>query len=241
MVIAVTAPSLRRYVLARLPAALEWRAGPMVHLPAGLAEAFRRLSSRTRRALLLAAVAAVIVGAAALWFLPSATLTVLCRHDFRRGEITVAVDDDVVLTDTLAGSTSRRFFGVVEKTGGTYTRSVAVPAGKATVEVRLRASGYDRTRRIQADFERGEEAVLSVDTGREALAWRVAGPDAAAVATAASTAEAAPGWFKYASSILFTILGSIVSASIGVFLQDYLRTRKARKTESAAATQPRSP
>jgi hypothetical protein len=147
------------------------------------------------------------------------------------------VDDDVVLADALSGSTSRRFFGVVERTGGTYTRTVKVPARKATVEVRLRSAGYDRVRRIQADFQRGEEAVLSVDTGREALAWRAAAPEAAPAEAAA--AEPSSGFFKYASSILFTILGSIVSASIGVFLQDYLKTRKARQAEVQAATQPR--
>jgi hypothetical protein len=210
----------------------------MVQLPAVLADVARRMSPRTRRALVLALIAAVVVGAAAFWFLPSATLTVVCRHDFRRGEITVSVDDDVALSDTLAGSTSRRWFGVVEKTGGTYTRTVPVPAGKATVEVRLRASGYDRTRRIEADFHRGQQAVLSVDSGREALAWRTAAPETGDVAAPAAARDS-QGWFKYASPILFTILGSIVSASIGVFLQDFLRTRKARKAEIAASTQPR--
>lgn len=216
----------------------------MVSLPFRMSDAVRHLSRRARVALALGALAAVLVGAAALWLRPTATLMVLCRHDFRRADIRVALDGDVVLADTMTGSVSRRWFGVVEKTAGSYSRTLAVPPGESTVEVRLRAPGYDRTRKIQADFRRGVQSVLSVDSGRDlALAWRAAPPGGSATADAAVAATEPPSnWARHAGSILFTILGSIVSASIGVFVQDYLRARKARKAElanaAAASTQP---
>lgn len=211
----------------------------MVHLPAGLADAVRRLSPKARYALALGLVAAVLVVGAAFFLLPSARLTVVCRHDFRRGDITVAIDDDVVLTDTVTGAVSRRWFGVVEKTGGTYTKALEVSPGKRTVEVRLRAPGYDRTRRIQGDFHRGQESVLSVDSGRDlALSWRPFPPPGAGSAPADAAAAAPAPWLKYAGSVLFTILGSIVSASIGVFVQDLLRSRKARKASREGGASP---
>jgi hypothetical protein len=206
----------------------------MVPLLTRLREALR-LSPKARLALALGSVAAVVVIVAAVFFLPSATLTVFCRHDFRRGEITVSVDDDELLADTLTGGVSRKWLGMVEKTGGTYTRSVSVGAGRRVVEVHLRAPGYDRTRRIEGGFRRGEESVLAVDSGRDlALSWRASAPPGGGGGEpVAARSEAAAGWGRYAGSILFTILGSIVSASIGVFVQDFLRSRKARKAEAA--------
>ena len=91
------------------------------------------------------------------------------------------------------------------------------------------APGYDRTRSIEGEFSRGSESSLNVDSGRGlSLSWR----GARAEATAAAPAGPSSSWFRYAGSILLTIFGSIVSASIGVLVQDFLRSRKARLNET---------
>jgi hypothetical protein len=190
----------------------------------GVWTAVRRQSPKARLALGLGALAAILLGISAYLSLPSATLRLVCRHDFRSADLTVWIDGDVVHTDTMTG-TLRKLWGVLEKTEGNYTRTLPVGAGKHVVQVRVRGTGYDRTRSIQADFARGKEYTLGIDSGRDLyLAWR----------SAPLGAEPAAGssWFKYAGSVLMTIFGSVVSASIGVIVQDFLRSRRASLAEA---------
>ncbi len=166
----------------------------------------------------------LLLGISAFLWAPSATLKLVCRHDFRSAEITVSIDGDVVHTETLTGAV-KKWLGVVERAGGTYTRIIPVSAGRHQVEVRLRAPGYDHTGSTEADFSRGAIHTLSVDSGRNlSLVWRRGGGGV-------SGTEADGGsslWVKYASSIFGTIFASIISASIGVFVQDFFRARKAQ-------------
>jgi hypothetical protein len=184
----------------------------------------RSQSRKTRLALSLGLLAAGLLATSMLAFRPPATLTIVCRHDFRSAEIAVSIDGAVVHTETMTGAV-KKWLGVLTKIGGTYARTLPVPSGKHVVEVRLRAPGYDLANSIQADFSRGMDSTLSVDSGRHLLlAWRETGGGA----TATGPASGSPPWFSYAGSVLMTLFGSVVSASIGVVVQDYLRTRKAR-------------
>jgi hypothetical protein len=217
-------------------------------MPHGLsrfvAEARARLSSvgwhlspRAGLALGLGLVAAVLLGISAFLILPSATLQLVCRHEFRSADITVSIDGEVVHTATMTGAVRKKFGGVVERTEGTYARTLPVSAGRHVVSVQLRAQGYDRTRSIEGEFSRGKESTLSVDSGRGlSLAWRSAGGGASGAEPASSSSS----WFGYAGSIMMTVLGSIVSASIGVLVQDFLRARKARLNETGEIQPQRS-
>jgi hypothetical protein len=190
-------------------------------IKAGVQTIVRPLSVKARVAVGLGVLASVAVGIAAFLSVPSATLKLVCHHDFRSVELTVSLDGDVVLTETLTGSV-KKWLGVVEKTGGTYTRAIPVVAGKHVVEVRLRAPGYDSARTIRGDFSRGKEYTLNVDSGRDLwLYWRNAGGE-----TVASERGGDGSWLNYGRSLLLTIFGSIVSATIGVFVQAVLRSRK---------------
>lgn len=203
---------------------------------ASLSNTVWRLSPRARLALSLGCLAAVMLGVSAFVFLPSATLQLVCRHGFRSADITVSIDGEVVHTDTLTGAV-RKWLGVLERTEGTYARTLPVSAGRHVVTVHLRAPGFDRTRSLQGEFRRGQESTLSVDAGRGlSLAWRGTGGGA----SAAELANPSSSWFRYAGSIMMTILGSIVSASIGVLVQDFLRSRKAR-LEGTGDVRPQPP
>jgi hypothetical protein len=203
---------------------------------ARLSNAVWRLSPRAGLALSLGFLAAVLLGISAFLFLPSATLQLVCRHDFRSADITVSIDGEVVHTDTLTGAV-RKWFGVLERTEGAYATTLSVSAGRHVVAVRLRAPGYDRTRSIEGEFSRGRESTLNVDAGRGlSLAWRGTGGGA----SAADPVSSSSSWFRYAGSIMMTIFGSIVSASIGVLVQDFLRARKARLNETGEVQPQRS-
>ena len=180
-------------------------------------------------------VAIVLLAISASLSLPAATLRLVCRHDFRSADITVSIDGEVLHTSAVTGA-SRKRFGVFERTEGSYSTTLAVSSGRHVVEVRLRAPGYDRTRSIQGDFSRGKESTLSIDSARDlSLAWR-----ATDGASAVEPGTPSSSWLKYASSILFTIFGSIISASIGVLVQDFLRSRKARLAEAGETRPPTS-
>jgi hypothetical protein len=196
----------------------------------GVWNAVRRLSAKARFALSLGLVAAILLSISVFLSLPSATLRLVCRHDFRTADLTVWIDGSVVLTDTITGAV-KKLWGVLEKTEGTYSRTLPVSSGRHVVQVRIRGTGYDRTRSIQADFARGRESTLSIDSGRELLlAWRT--PPSGSEPTGGTSL------FRYAGSVLMTIFGSVISASIGVLVQDFLRSRKAAVGHAAEAPPP---
>jgi hypothetical protein len=190
-----------------------------VQVKDGVWNAVRHLSPKARLALSLGLLATILLGVSVYLSLPSATLRLVCRHDFRSADLTVWIDGSIVHTETMTGAV-KKLWGVLEKTEGTYSRTLPVSTGRHVVQVRIRGTGYDRTRSIQADFARGKESTLSIDSGRDlVLAWR----------TPVVGTEPAGGTslFRYAGSVLMTIFGSVVSASIGVLVQDFLRSRKA--------------
>ena len=207
--------------LARKRAALNRSAAAV---QARLSTALGRWSPKAHLALSAGLLAALLLGLSAYLLTSSATLKLVCHHYFRSADITVSIDGDVVHKETLAGAV-KKWFGVLEKAGGTYTRTIPVSSGRRLVEVRLRAPGYDHTRKLQVDFIRGQESTLSVDSARDlSLVWLGTGGGAGGTE---SGRDSAP-WFKYAASILMTILGSILSAAIGAFVQDFIRSRKTR-------------
>lgn len=190
--------------------------------------ALRRMPPKTRLALVLCLVASALALVAFL-SLPSATLKLVCRHAFRTADLTVSVDGEVVHTEAITGSVSRKWLGVVEKTGGTYTTALPVKPGRRVVEVRLSAQGYDRNRSIEGDFRRGEESTLSVDAERGlSLAWRAAAAASSAAPANVAPAGGVPAWLKYAGTILLTMFGAMISGTIGVLVQDLIRSRRAR-------------
>ncbi|HXB57244.1 MAG TPA: hypothetical protein VN461_20940 [Vicinamibacteria bacterium] len=195
----------------------------------GVWDAVRRLSPKGRFALSLGLLAAILLAVSVFLSLPSATLKLVCRHDFRTAELTVWIDGSVVHTDTMTGAV-KKLWGVLEKTEGTYSRTLPVSSGKHLVQVRIRGTGYDRTRSIQANFARGTESTLGIDSGRELLlAWRTP--------VAGTEPSGGTSLFRYAGSVLMTIFGSVISASIGVLVQNFLRSRKAGVGQAEAPSQ----
>lgn len=194
---------------------------------ARLWDAYRGLPPRARLAVSLALGAGLLLSLYGLFFARSATLKLVCRHGFLSADITVSVDGDVVHEETMAGA-KRKMLGVLERTGGSYTRTIPVGTGRHVVEVRLKASGYDHTRTIEGEFRRGKESVLSVDSAHQlTLAWRGAAGGAVRAESVGGAGDAS-GWSRYAGSILLTMCGSVISAVIGFLVQESLRNRKAR-------------
>lgn len=149
----------------------------------------------------------------AVAFLPhlvggSASLKVQMQHSFRSAQVSVWVDGDLACSEHLTGSQRRRFGLLPAGIGGNFSRLLQVPAGRHTVKVRVTSDeGYDNTGSITGDFPQDSQVSLQVSPRRSGdlgMVWQ---------GMSTMAAESGPAWYvKYASSLLMTAVGSLVSA-----------------------------
>ncbi len=161
----------------------------------------------------------------------SAKLKVAVRHGFRNGEISVLVDGTLVYNDQLTANAKKRL-GIFGKTGGSFSKTLSLPAGQHVVQVRINspAERYDQSKRCGVNLIRGKEAMLSVAAERAGMSLAYQGPPITPMEAPSSDYTAV------ARSLLITASGSVFSAVIGFLVQDFLRTRKARRLQNANQT-----
>jgi hypothetical protein len=151
----------------------------------------------------------------------SAQLNLVCQHNFRRAEITVRVDDDQVYRGTLTGTMRKRFGFLESGVQGSFSKTLIVPAGHHAVQVSVSPAGepYELSQTTYGDFAENSLRTLSVSVrgGSVQLAWEDTG--------ASSDVPTGAGYRKYTSSTLMTIWGSAMSAVVGFFIQEFLRSR----------------
>jgi len=138
----------------------------------------------------------------------SASLKVQMQHSFRSAQVSVWVDGDLACSEHLTGSQRRRFGLLPAGIGGNLSRLLQVPAGRHTVKVRVTSDeGYDNTGSITGDFPQDSQVSLQVSPRRSGdlgMVWQ---------GMSTMAAESGPAWYvKYASSLLMTAVGSLVSA-----------------------------
>jgi hypothetical protein len=149
----------------------------------------------------------------------SATLNLICRHNFRTVDLSVSIDGKLILTDEISGSSLKRFGVFGKRLEGTFSKSLSVPSGFHVVDLHLKslADGFDQTRRCGLTLPAGKDATLVISTQRGGL-----------LLMPSITPRRDVG-FKYSDSlrsILITAIGSVVSASITFVVQEFLRSRK---------------
>jgi hypothetical protein len=164
---------------------------------------------------------AVLIGLVVYTSLPtgSATLNLICRHNLRNADLSVSIDGKLVLANEISGSSLKRFGVFGKRLEGTFSKSLSVPPGVHVIDVHLTSSadGFDQTRRCGLTLPPGQDATLVISTQRGGLSLLPA------------ITPAKVGGFKYSDSlgsILITAIGSVVSASIGFMVQEFLRSRK---------------
>jgi hypothetical protein len=149
----------------------------------------------------------------------TSTLQIVCRHNFRAADVSVRVDGALAFSEHLSGAARRRL-GVFEQVEGNFSKSVSLSSGEHLVEVRLRSAddGFDQTKSSRVNLPRGQAATLHISTSRSAMSLAYQGPEVSA---------AGPSSFSdHAISVLVTIMGSAVSAGIGFFVQEFLKSKK---------------
>jgi hypothetical protein len=159
------------------------------------------------------------------------------QHNFHDADVSVWVDDDRVYSGKLHG-VSRKKFGILnEGVHGSLSESIAVPSGKHRVRVQVTSDQGAVEDSVNGELIKNHEVNL-LATARSSgvsLTWEGA-------AQSESPSDG-PGWLaRYASTLLLSVGGSIISALTGFAIKEVPARLKNRqtpeaKTQSAAAGQ----
>lgn len=194
---------------------------------------FRKMPRWTRIGAITVLLTVALVAVYELTPSESARLQLICQHSFRSAQLSVMVDGSVVYTGNLSANSKKRL-GILPKGASgaeSFSKVINVPPGKHVIMVHINApsEGFDQARSAAADFTPERESILTINaTRRTALAVNFEG---AAVVKASSDSEshAVP---KSGITILFSILGTMLSASISFLVGEFWRSHKNRMTPS---------
>ena len=179
--------------------------------------------------LLIAAIFAVYAAVPA----EQAHLQIICQHSFRSAQLSVLVDGSVVYSNNVNGAAKKRL-GILPKVQSgpeIFSKVIDVPTGKHVVQVRISApeESFDQVRSAAADFTSDRESILQINaTRRNALALNFDGVTTSAAATNASSTPDSHPLPKGGITIVFSILGTMLSASISFLVQEFWRSHKNR-------------
>jgi hypothetical protein len=151
----------------------------------------------------------------------SATLTLICRHALRSADISVSIDGKTIYSDHISAS-PKKFYEILRKRSETFSKSLTVPSGNRVVEVHLSSAtdGFDQTRQCELSVPPGKEATLLVEAQQSGMSLLNKG------SATAPPRNLESAYADSLRSVLVTLLGSGVSAAIGFFVQEFLRSKK---------------
>lgn len=194
---------------------------------------FRKMPLWTRYGATTILLIAIILAVYAAVPVEHAHLQIICRHNFQSAQLSVLVDGSAVYSTDVTAVSKKRLGILPKGQPGTeiFSKLIDVPTGRHVVQVHMSApdEGFDQARSAAADFTSRRESILQVNaTRRNALAVNFDGATASAVATAgASTPDSHP-LPTGGITIVFSILGTMLSASVSFLVQEFWRSHKNR-------------
>jgi hypothetical protein len=198
---------------------------------------FRKMPLWTRYGAITILLIAVIFGVYAAIPVEQAHLQIICQHSFRSAQLSVLVDGSAVYTSNVNVAPKKRL-GILPKGQSgpeVFSKLIDVPTGRHVVQVHINASdeGFDQARSAAADFAPDRESILQINaTRRNTLAVNFDGATTSAVATTASSAPDSHPLPRNGITIVFSILGTMLSASVSFLVQEFWRSHKNRVTSS---------
>jgi hypothetical protein len=192
---------------------------------------FRKMPRWTRIGAITVLLVFTLVAVYAFTPSESARLQIICQHSFRAAQLSVMVDGSVVYSGNLS-TTSKKRLGILPKGASgpeSFSKVINVPVGKHVVQVHISApgEGFDQARSAAADFIPERESILTINaTRRSAFAVNFEGASPSKV-TASVESESHPAP-KNGITILFSILGTMLSASISFLVGEFWRSHKNR-------------
>jgi hypothetical protein len=198
---------------------------------------FRKMPLWTRYGAITILLIAIIFAVYAAVPVEQAHLQIICQHSFRSAQLSVLVDGSTVYSSNINVASKKRL-GILPKGQSgpeAFSKLIDVPTGRHVVQVHITAQdeGFDQARSAAADFTFRRESILQVNaTRRNALALNFDGATTSAVtATGSSTPDSHP-LPTGGITIVFSILGTMLSASVSFLVQEFWRSHKNRITPS---------
>jgi hypothetical protein len=194
---------------------------------------FRKMPLWTRYGAITILLIAIIFVVYAAIPIEQAHLQLICQHNFRSAQLLVLVDGSVVYSSNVNVAAKKRL-GILPKGQSgpeIFSKLIDVPTGRHVVQIRMSApdEGFDQARSAVADFTSDHESILQVNaTRRNTLAVNFDGATTSAVATNASSTPDSHPLPKNGITIVFSILGTMLSASISFLVQEFWRSHKNR-------------
>lgn len=194
---------------------------------------FRKMPLWTRYGAITVLLIAAIFIVYALVPSETARLQIICQHSFRSAQLSVLLDGSVVYSSNVNVAAKKRLGILPRGQSGPeiFSRVIDVPAGKHVVQVRISApdEGFDQARSAAADFTADHESILQINaTRRNTLAVNFEGATPVPAAANASAAPESHPLPKNGLTIVFSILGTMLSASISFLVQEFWRSHKNR-------------
>jgi hypothetical protein len=191
-----------------------------------------RLSLTVRIMFGLFVFAALLVAMHTALSAKDASLHLTVQHSFRSADITLWVDGDLAYSGKVAGSAKKKFGLLAGSVQGNLSETVALHAGVHQVRVQIQPEGGSAQQNTAtADFAPNTERKLSVSTRPSGLSMTWQG-------TTTAAPSSSPSWFgHYASTLLLTLGGSIVSAITGFALRElpgHIRAQQSEVEEAKA-------
>src|ERR1041385_3372085 len=194
---------------------------------------FRKMPPWTRYGAITILLIAIIFAVYAAIPVEQAHLQIICQHGFRSAQILVFVDGSVVYSSNINVASKKRL-GILPKGQSgpeIFSKVIDVPTGKHVVQVRISApgEGFDQARSAAADFTADHESILQINaTRRNTLAVNFKGASASPMAADASSPPDSHPLPKSGITIVFSILGTMLSASVSFLVQEFWRSHKNR-------------
>ena len=171
----------------------------------------------------------------------SASLHIKVQHGLRSGQLAVWIDGHQACSEKLTGYVRKKFGLIPESVRGSLSRTLPLASGGHEIRVQVSGDdGFNQEDSVTGTFVRNTERTLAVAAGRSGLALAWQGESNVPVENSSSLA-----WLgRYASTLLVTIAGSIISALTGFAVREvpaYMRNRQAVPNSSQSATVPSLP
>lgn len=185
----------------------------------------------------LCLVVALLVGLHTVFSQKTATLRVHVQHSFRAAQLDVLVDDETAYSGKLTGLLHKKFGLFPEGVQGNSVQSIPVTAGSHRISVRVVGDdGSDHAESSTAKFVKGgERELLVVARPADLRATWVRNSDPVSASVASTPLPSQFGWLqRYATALLLTVAGSIVSTLCGYAIREVPGWLKNRTSEPKA-------
>ena len=194
---------------------------------------FRKMPLWTRYGVTTIVLIAIILAVYAAVPVEQAHLQIICQHSFRSAQFSVLVDGSAVYSSNMNVASKKRL-GILPKAQSgpeVFSKLIDVPTGRHVVQVHITApdEGFDQARSAVADFTTHRESILQVNaTRRNALAVNFDGSTASAVPTTGQSTPDSHPLPTGGITIVFSILGTMLSDSVSFLVQEFWRSHKNR-------------